>query len=440
MRYVYHDGEQTYTSDGNPLGDGVIYQKKTRLDMGLGVAPTTKERRKDMWNSAAELSFETPADCARLLAWSTLAPFCGALPARPAGFLTGASKWGKSTIMDYVITPLARPRRYNGEATAAGIRQEIGNDRTCVIIDEAESHDEESRRRMNDHFALMRQSTFENSPRIVKGTQTGRAQSFDTNNMYLYSAISPGLERSADLNRIFIIDLRKPEGEWTTKRAELVRQFTAENCAAVRAFTWGHLGEIIAATDDIARAIEDVAHIGSRDALLEAMLWAAHWRVWKDELPEEDALKAWLAKTYAVKERPEVQDDAEAMMERLLTEVVSLFDAPAKRYTLEHCLRCVLTGMEESGDYPSPLMESERERYRKTCWQYGLYVLERTRELAVHIRRPNLAKILNAPLSYHVTLSRHALCVHKSHPVTQDGPTKRCVIFSSGILEGDPPI
>jgi hypothetical protein len=25
-------------------------------------------------------------------------------------------------------------------------------------------------------------------------------------------------------------------------------------------------------------------------------------------------------------------------------------------------------------------------------------------------------------------------------PVTQDGPTKRCVIFSAGILEGEPPI
>jgi hypothetical protein len=122
------------------------------------------------------------------------------------------------------------------------------------------------------------------------------------------------------------------------------------------------------------------------------------------------------------------------MLNRLLTEVVPMFDAYGKRYTLEHFLRCVLQGYDLDDE------AADVERYRKTCWQFGLYVLPKTNEVAVAIRRPAIAKLLGAPLSYHITLARHALCTAKNRPVTQDGPTKRCVIFSAGILEGEPPI
>jgi hypothetical protein len=376
------------------------------------------------------------------MAWAALAPFCGALPARPAIFFTGASKSGKSTVLDYIVTPLARPRRYSGVSTAAGIRQDSANDSAPQLIDEAESHDDDSRKRMNDHFELMRQSVFPNSPKIVKGSTSQRAQSYETSNIYMYGAITPGLERTADLNRIILVDMVRPEqdGRWPVLRAALLDTFSPANCAAVRSYTWAHLPQIIDAVEDFTALVGDVASMSSRDALIDAVLWTAHWIVWRDRVPEEAELREWLAAAYLVKPREEPEDDADAMLNRLLNEAVPVFDAPTKRYTLGHLLGSVLSGQEERDDYTEPLADTDRERYRRTCWQYGLYVLPKTREVAVAVRRQAVARILGSTLAYSMTMARHPLCTDKARRVTQDGPTKVCLAYSSGILEGDPPI
>lgn len=437
MRLIYHDGEQLYASDGQSVG-AYVYQRKARLDMGLEVAPASAQRRAEMWDAASRLSFETKADCARILAWASLAPFCGALPARPAIFLTGASKSGKSTVLDYIVAPLAHPRRYSGVSTATGIRQEVGNDAGPVLIDEAESHDEDSRKRMNDHFELVRQSVFPNSPKIVKGSTSQRAQSFETSSMYMYGAITPGLERIADLSRILVVDMVRPEadGRWMDLRTSLLDAFCPANCAAVRAFVWSRLPEIIQAVDSFTLATE-ASGLSSRDALIDAMLWTAHWMVWKDRIPEEAELGAWLEKAYTAKPHEEPEDDAEAMLSRLLSEPAAVYGEPGKRPTIEHLLACVLSSYDPTDTGASI------EHYRKTCSSLGMYIIKREgrpEELAIRIRHSGIARILQAPLSYHVTMARHPLCQAKDHPVTQDGPTKRCIIFSAGVLEGEPPI
>ena len=177
MRYVYNDGKTIHYSDGTAHAcpdPRYIYQKKTRLDLGLEVAPAAAETRAAMWSAAAALSFQTPADCARLLAWSALAPFCGCLPVRPAVFLTGQSGSGKSTVLQYIVKRMARGL-YVTNVTEAGIRQEMQLDCLPVIIEEAESSEEDGRARMRNVFALMRQSFSDDSPRILKGTTQGRS-------------------------------------------------------------------------------------------------------------------------------------------------------------------------------------------------------------------------------------------------------------------------
>jgi hypothetical protein len=434
MRYVYHDGEQTWYSDGGTATARYVYQKKSRLDVGLGVAPADAKTRESMWQAAKQLSFETEADCARLLAWSVLAPFCGALPWRPAGFLTGASKSGKSTILSAVVTKLALPLFISGDSTSAYIRQETGNDCRPIVIDEAENSTEGEHRRMVDIFSLMRQSTSDNAPLIGKGTMNQRPITFATRNMYLFSAISPGIEKQADAARMFVVDLRRPDNDWPSVKAAIAGAFTPENCAAIRAFTWHNLARIVEAAERVAHVVEDVAGLSSRDAMLEAILWSAHWIVWRDGIPAEAELRRGMERVFEVKGREEAEPDAEILLNRLLTEVVPMFSDYGKRYTLEHFLRAVMQG------YDADDTGADLEKYKKTCWQFGLYVLPKTREVAVAIRRPAIAKLLGGTLAYHITLARHGLCTEKSRPVTQDGPTKRCVIFSAGILEGEPPI
>ena len=50
----------------------------------------------------------------RILSWSAIAPFAGALPWRNAGLLTGDSAWGKSQVIDHIVRPIASPSFFNG--------------------------------------------------------------------------------------------------------------------------------------------------------------------------------------------------------------------------------------------------------------------------------------------------------------------------------------
>lgn len=438
-RYIYNDGEVVY---GNPDGKH-LYQKKARMDLGLGVAPATSARRAAMWQAASALSFETAADCSRLLAWSVLAPFCGALTVRPAVFLTGQSGSGKSTVLQYVVKRMARGL-YVTNVTEAGIRQEMQLDCLPVIIEEAETAGDEHTRNMGNIFALMRQSFSDDSPRILKGTTNGKSISYVARSMFLYAAIQPGYEREADANRIAVVEMKKPENNWHDIRVRLSACWTEESCAAVRAFVWAHLAEICEQAEVFGEAIHELTGMDTRYSLLEGILWSAHWRVWKDCYPTADALAAWIAGVYETKPVERAGDDSQAMLDRIFAEVVQVFDAPTKRYTLEHMLRALSTGQERPAEEGSvaavPLEDVDRERYRKTASQWGLYV-DRKGQLCVAVNNPHIARMLGGAKQYAKVMGRNIECVDKSRVVKPTGETaRRCMIFSPGVLEGEPPI
>jgi putative DNA primase/helicase len=435
---VYHDGEKTY---GNP-DSAFIYQKKARLDMGLDGDPATPDTRAGMFAAASQMSFETPADCARLLAWSVLAPFCGALPWRPAGFVTGGSGTGKSTVLTMVVKKLARPLCASGSSTEAGIRQAAGNDCLGIEIDEAEAHDENDQRNVRGLFGLMRQSTSDDAPPILKGTTTGKGMSFASRCMYLFSAITPGFERQADFNRFFVVDLVPPTNDWKKVRAEVEAAFTDANCAAVRAYVWPRLTEIMSAARGMVDAIREASRFDDRYALLEGMLWAAHWLVWKSRLPAGAELAEWLAMVYSVKAPQAVEDDAVTMMRRLLAEVVQLQDNPGKRFTMEHMALALATGYEEQAtEGQSGVTCVDGDKYRRTLGLYGLYVPTRGEYsgcLAVQVNHPWIARTIATGSQYAKTLARHPLCIAKTKPVTPTGDTsRRCMIFSPLVLGGE---
>jgi hypothetical protein len=320
----------------------------------------------------------------------------------------------------------------------------VGNDCLGVEIDELESADENEHRNAKNIFGVVRQSTSDDAPPILKGTTTGKAQSYATHCMYLFSAISPGLEKQADLNRFFIVDLKRPENDWPTVRAQIEKYFTPDNCAGVRAFVWPRIRQIIATARAMVDAIREASGVDTRYALLEGILWAAHWIVWKDRVPAEEELREWLAVAYKVKAPVQIDGDAEEWMSRLLTEVVPVFDAPAKRYPLEHMARALATGQErppETGAVAAvPLEPQDEERYRHTLSQFGLYV-NREGELCVAVKRSQIAKILGTSSQYSRVLARHPLCVDKSRVVKPTGEiSRRCMVFSPGVLEGEPPI
>ena len=443
--YVYNEGQAIHwhpEDSERRACTPYIYQTKTTLGMGLEVAPASSETRAGMFASASALSFETAADCSRLLAWSVLAPFCGALPVRPAVFLTGKSGSGKSTVLQYVVKRMSRAL-YVTNATEAGIRQEMGLDCLPVINEEMEQDTEADRVKMTNVFGLMRQSFSDDSPRILKGTTQGKAISYVARSMFLYAAIRPGYEREADANRIAVVEMRKPENNWQEIRARLSCTWTEGNCASVRAFVWANLAEIVEHADAFAEVIHESTGMDTRYSLLEGILWSAHWRVWRDRWPEADELAGWLSTVYTTKAIERPADDSQGMLERIFAEVVQIFDAPTRRYPLEHLLRALVTGQERTGETDGtpaePVSEENRERYRKTASAWGLYV-NREHELCVALKNPHLVRILGAG-QYAKVMARHPECVDRSRVVKPPGETaRRCMVFSGGVLEGEPPI
>jgi putative DNA primase/helicase len=439
LTFIFNDGERLY---GDSSG-AFIYQSKAALDMGLDVAPASAETRTAMFSAASEMSFETQADCARLLAWCAISPFCGALPWRPAGYLTGESGVGKSTILDMVVNPLAKPLYFSGASTEAGVRQTVGNDCLPTVIDELEfmKNEDNNTRRAFGILDLVRQSTSNDSPPIVKGTMSGRAMSFATHCQYLLAGISPGLERQADTSRFFTVDLVKPDGNaWPRVKSKAESLFTPPNCAAVRAFVWPRIDEILRLADAMIEPIRDASGFDTRYAKLEGILFAAHWVVWKSKRPEEAELAEWLSKVYDTKPPEVLDNDADTIINRLLTAIVQAADAPQK-YTVGQMALALSKGVEndEISLVAEPLSPEKEERFRRTLNLYGLYIMPRTGQFSIARGRPELARIMGTTTQYARVLSRHTLCTDKDKVVNALGEVRRCMVFSASILEGEPP-
>ncbi len=244
-----------------------------------------------------------------------------------------------------------------------------------------------------------------------------------------------------------ISGLKRPEGDWQEVRAQVTAAFTPEACAGVRSFVWRNLPEIIERAEPMSLAIMDAAGLDTRYALLEGMLWAAHWRVWRDRWPQGEELREWLAKLYRTKAVEQPEDDAVVLLDRLLAEVVQLQDAPNQRHTVQHMALALSSGLEaqQEPDAPAMILRPEQaERYRRTLNLYGLHVPHRGEHagcLAVASRHSWVARVMGTSMSYAKVLGRHAQCVGRNETMTPSGePSRRCLIFSRGAMEGEPPI
>jgi hypothetical protein len=174
-RICYHDGFETI-GDHDP---GKLYLRKRRADIGIGDTPLDPETCKRISSTVQRMSFETAADAVRVLGWTALAPFAGALPWRPAGLVTGDHQTGKSAILEYVIQPLSKSISVSGGGTTeAGVRQIVGNDAAAITLDETDDDTPMKKRNKQALLSLMRQSTSNDAPIIAKGTKNQTGLSF----------------------------------------------------------------------------------------------------------------------------------------------------------------------------------------------------------------------------------------------------------------------
>jgi len=445
-RICYNNGRQVIGESS----DSRIYLKGNSRDLGLEDEPASLEIRREMATSALGMSFETPADAVRLLSWSVLAPFGGALPWRPAGLVTGDSESGKTTALNIIVRMLSgcgsKDTASGGETSAAGIRQHDKDSSRPVVIEEAEDDSEKKRRTRAEQFSLMRESTSDDAPRAWKGTIDGKGMQFTLRKMFIFAAISPIVDAKADENRLFFVNMVKGDSEaWKRLKPRAIAAFSEQKCRAVRAFAWMHLKEIVAEADRLAGFIEEIGHRSSRYAYLEGILYSAYWIVFKGRKPEDEELRKFLAEIYKTEVEESRRNDAEEIVERILDEPVPVAGDRTKTYALRRILYGIKfskgpsTG--EEGMLKNEmrfLTSTEIAAYKSTAIMYGLGI-DLDGNLAIANEHHQIQRITGLGKGYKRFLWRHPCVVDRSKIINFMGlgdKPRRCTVFR-GVIEND---
>ena len=157
------------------------------VDLGKPLSTTEANKLRTL---CAAAPWEEPDHMGQLLAgWRVIAPVCGAMPWRPHLWLAGEAGSGKTWVVDNIIKPLigqvALP--VQSKTTEAGIRQTLRCNALPVIFDEAETQNEDDRKRMQLVLDLARQASSEDGAAIVKGSSAGKASMYRVRSCFLFS-------------------------------------------------------------------------------------------------------------------------------------------------------------------------------------------------------------------------------------------------------------
>lgn len=409
-RICYHDGKNTV----GEYDQTRLFIRRPQKDIGLNIEPATAKQRSKIYLVAGDLTFQTTADCIRTLGWSVLAPFAGALTWRPAGLLTGASGSGKTTIVDFIIKQISMAIYCSGgESTAAGIRQDVGIDSYPVIVEESDDDTKKKKQNREDTFSLMRQSTSDDSPKVLKGTTDGRGMSFVLRSMFMFVSITPVIESEADENRLFRINLTKGKHtskEWAAKENQLKQSVTPEICQGIAAYTWQNLSTILALAKKITPEIQKISGFDNRTSFAEATLISAHLAVFEDNLnPDQEYLTKFLNDFYENADTDRIRNENEEMFDSIMSHILRVGQ---DNFTVRELTHHIIKALP---DYEPPELsdaEDETDRFmkpsdaRRILGMYGIGV-DPAGDIAIQKNSKELMKILDRGKGWHHQLKRH---------------------------------
>jgi hypothetical protein len=429
----YHDGKDTI---GDKSGKR-LYLRKTKRDIGLADEPAGEEIRRDISDTVCRMSFETPADSARLMAWAALGPFAGALPWRPCGMMTGSSGSGKTTVIDMFVRPLAIPETFSGgDSTEAGVRQRIKNDSAAIVIEEAETDTQKKRWRREDLFSLMRQSTSDDAPRVAKGTRDGKGMSFSMKSMFLFAAISPEVEHIADDNRIFRVNMVRPEGKWAPLRDTLKKLLTEKNCRSIRALIWQKLPDIIAFAERMTPLVQDITGKSSRYSLAESILFATYFIIWRglENMSDKEICdRMW--EFYEHQPWDKSYDETAEITDRILDERVMIEYPKREQISLREVLIACHTDKLPGMGIDEYLPIKEIQHLKNVAMRHGVCVMNGG-DIAIANNHHEIMKIIGRGRGYQRVFYRHKRLIEKNKLVNFLGQTKRSVVIG-GLLNSE---
>lgn len=148
-----------------------------------------------------------------LLGWSGAAMIAGALPVRPAVWLTGNRGTGKTTFMETCVCGLfdgGESILRSTNTTAAGVWQMLGYDCIPVQLDEAEPSLDN--RKLQQLVEMMRTSY--SGGDVQRGSAEGAAHQYPVRSSFMFGSINVMPLRAQDRSRCAVIEFdRLPKGQ-----------------------------------------------------------------------------------------------------------------------------------------------------------------------------------------------------------------------------------
>jgi len=420
----YHDGINT----SGVKNSDKLYIKKRQIDIGLSNTHATREDCQLIGKIVSSLNFETKLDVVRCLSWSILSPFSGALPWRPALLVTGESGSGKTTIVDYVIKPLASPYVFNGGDTSVSyIRNKLNKDSCAVVVEELEADTQKKRTNREEIFSMIRQSTSDDAPISGKATRDGGIIEYTMKNMFCAVAVSPEIEAIADENRIFRINIKPKQNssvKWSELQDALINNLTPEKCASIRALTWSKLNLILDSAKILCSIIQDITKRDTRSSYADGLLLSAYFLIWKnqDSIDENEASEI-IKEMFSTQEKTEKRDETDELLQRILAQSVYLSEQKRKMSIYE-----ILNNIKLDIGTDSDLKE-----FKRTAGLHGIKVFKNG-DIAIQIYNHEISMIIDRQRGYDKILRRHKKFIEAKNCDLFGLGTHKCLIIS-GLLE-----
>jgi phage/plasmid primase-like uncharacterized protein len=267
--FVINNGETVYNENKDSC---FHYQKLIKTDYSFNNPFSDSEM--DLLNQGFQnLLYKNKKDYIYLAAWVIQAQIFGCLPWRFHVWVTGARGNGKSKILEWAneLLPLSV---LTNNATAAGIRQEVLNDASAVVVDENELDSG----RVNQIIELSRQMSTNSKAKSLRGTSTGKGISLSTQAVFMFGSIQIGNLDTADVTRIFIVEMLPTKGQKIEDYEAISKifEFYASNKHRIFARAYNSIGSILISYDLVKRYLHSKqleSRLGDQISMLVACFW-----------------------------------------------------------------------------------------------------------------------------------------------------------------------
>ena len=207
---LFYDGDY-YPLFNNNIDNNHFYEATNSHYIDFS-KPMDDEDSKKVVDAFKLLKYKSPTDFIIVVGWIYAAQVFAALPWRPHIWFTGPRGIGKSTILNFIHELIDFSIMVQG-TTAAGIRQEILNSATAVLYDEGEPETEKDREKMTQVLHLARECSTRGKYKIIKGSASGKAISYNTNAAFCAGSIQVNEMGGADTSRFFVIEMKSVQND-----------------------------------------------------------------------------------------------------------------------------------------------------------------------------------------------------------------------------------